>query len=56
MSYVDPAVRPALDALPERLRGRVLEMDVRLERPADLLGCLERLAAEGLRDPRKKFF
>ena len=47
MSYVDPSIRAKFDSMPSDLREHILQMDVRLETMADLMGCLERITAEG---------
>ena len=43
MSYVNPAVRRRLDAMPAPVQEAVLSLDIKLETPADLTACLERL-------------
>ena len=51
MSYVNPAIRPQFDSMPGYLREHILQMDVRLETMADLMNCLERIAAQ--EEPQK---
>lgn len=51
MSYVNPAIRRRLDAMPDPVQRAVLSMDVKLETTADLITCLERLAHT---DPSRK--
>ena len=46
MAYIDPAIRPQFDSMPPHLREHILNMGVRLETMADLMGCLERIIAE----------
>lgn len=47
MSYVNPAIRPQFDSMPAELREHILQMGIKLDTMADLMGCLERIAAEG---------
>lgn len=46
MAYVDPALRPRLDAMPPCLREQMLQADIRLETVYDLMGCLERVLSQ----------
>ncbi|WP_165450601.1 hypothetical protein [Intestinimonas massiliensis (ex Afouda et al. 2020)] len=46
MSYVNPAIRPKFDSMPAHLREHILQMNIKLDTMADLMGCLERIAAE----------
>lgn len=49
MSYVNPAIRPQFDSMPTQLKEHILQMNIKLDTMADLMGCLERIAAEGQR-------
>lgn len=46
MSYVNPAIRPQFDSMPSHLREHILGLNIKLDTMADLMGCLERIAAE----------
>ncbi|WP_297211128.1 hypothetical protein [uncultured Flavonifractor sp.] len=46
MSYVNPAIRPQFDSMPAQLREHILQMNIRLDTMADLMGCLERIVAQ----------
>lgn len=53
MSYVNPAIREKFDSMPADLREAILSMDVRLESMSDLMACLERIVAQGEKEPRR---
>ena len=46
MSYVNPAIRPQFDSMPPHLQEHILQMNIKLDTMADLIGCLERITAE----------
>lgn len=47
MSYINPAIRPQFDSMPADLREHILRMGIKLDTMTDLMGCLERIVAEG---------
>ena len=53
MSYVNPAIQEKFDSIPADLREAILSMDVRLESMSDLMACLERIVAQGEKEPRR---
>lgn len=55
MAYVDPALRPRLDAMPPCLREQVLRADIRLETVYDLMSCLDRVRVQAPTEGQKFF-
>ena len=47
MPYVNPAIRPQYVSIPAELREHILQLGIKLDTMADLMGCLERIVAEG---------